>query len=317
MNDERQTSSDSAFIIATRNRPEELVTSVESIVKQSVLPRELCIVDSSDETSARGRIEELCGAAGVQLRYIHPAPRALTTQRNLGIDETSGDPVFLLDDDIYMEPDCHEEILEEYARWGEELGGVRCVPVHPPTSSWPARVWRKIFGIGGWWAENTGRVRKGFWVEGISTSAGVRKTEAFIGYFMSYRRKVFDLERFDDALSGYAHKEDIDFSYRVSRRFTLVQTPKARCDHLKTPTARMSHFQLMRMNLGNQFYLHKKNMPQDFAHRAALWWGLVGLFVLNIGRAIKHRDHGLITGFVYAAAEQARGKGLIDPQSTR
>lgn len=308
---------DSVFIIATRNRPDELVETVASLCAQSVLPAELCIVDSSDETPARTRIETMCGDAGLKLSYHHPAPRGLTVQRNYGIDRTSGDPVFLIDDDVFLAPDCHEECLAEYARWGPELGGVRASAIRPVDSSLPAKLWRKLFGIGGWWPENTGKLRAGFWIEGISASAGVRKTDCFVGYFMSFRREVFAHERFDEALAGYGHKEDIDFTYRVSRRYILVQTPKAKCEHLKTQTARLPAFHLQRMNLGNQFYLHRKNLPQDPRHRAALWWGLLGLFILNIGRALKHNDHGLVTGMIVGAFEQARGKGLVDPAKER
>ena len=47
-----------------------------------------------------------------------------------------------------------------------------------------------------------------------------------------YRREVFDKVRFDEKLSGYAWKEDIDFSYRVVQEgYVLVQTPRALIDH--------------------------------------------------------------------------------------
>jgi GT2 family glycosyltransferase len=314
---ERRPSAGSTFIIATRNRPDELLETVSSIVSQTVLPDELCIVDSSEATPVRPKIQEMCAAAGLTLTYLHPAPRGLTVQRNYGIDRTSGDPVFLLDDDVYLAPDCHEKVLEEYERWGPELGGVRASAITPSVPPWPAIMWRRLFGIGGWWPEASGKLRRGFWIEGVSQSAGVRKVDCFVGFFMSFRRKVFEYERFDEMLSGYAHKEDIDFTYRVSRRFTLVQTPKAKCEHFKTGTERMPAFQLQRMNLGNQFYLHRKNMPQDFRHKLALWWGLIGLFVLNIGRAARYRDHGLLTGMIIGAFEQARGKGLVDPALER
>lgn len=305
----------SAFVIATRNRPDDLVRTVKSLAEQTVLPAELCIVDSSDEAPARDQIEALCAEAGIALDYYHPAPRGLTVQRNIGVDRTAGDPVFFIDDDVWLAPDCHEQVLAEYERWGEELGGVRASPLRPARPSRFTIAYRKLFGIGGWWPENSGRVRAGFYAEGISQAAGVRKVEYFNGWFMSYRRKVFDHERFDESLAGYAYKEDIDFSYRVSRRFVLIQTPKALCDHLKSPSARMNSHQLQRMNLANQFYLHRKLMPQDLRHRVALWWALLGLFIINLGKAVQTRDPGLVTGLVAGALEQARGKGLVDPQS--
>lgn len=305
----------SAFIIATRNRPDELLTSVESIVGQTVLPGELCIVDSSDETPTRARIEELCKEVGVELDYHHPAPRGLTIQRNIGIDRTTGDPVFFVDDDVFLEPDCHEQILVEYARWGPELGGVRATPRDPARPPLISILWRKLFGIGGWWPEASGRMRRAFNVEGVSIAAGVRKIEYMTGWFMSFKREVLKEERFDETLSGYAFKEDVDFTYRVSRKWVLLQTPAAVCAHFLTSSSRLGSHQLMRMNLGNQFYLHRKNMPQDARHRAALWWSLIGLFVLNIGRATFKNDWGLVTGMIVGMWEQARGKGLVDPVS--
>ena len=309
----------STFIIATRNRPDELQRAVESLVAQTVLPRELCIVDSSAEAPLRATIEELCSGVGISLDYLHPAPRGLTVQRNIGIDRTEGDPVFLIDDDVYLEPDCHEEILKEYERWGEfeqwgpELGGVAATPTHPEGPGTLSVLWRRLFGIGGWWTEASGRMRSGFWVEGVLESAGVRKVDACLGFFMSFRRKVFRYERFDEALAGYADKEDIDFTYRVSRRFVLVQTPRARCDHLKTETSRMSEPQIQRMKLSNHLYLNRKNMPQDLRHKAALWWGFLGLLGLNLGQAVKRRDPGLVSGIVKGVWEQARRRGLVDP----
>jgi GT2 family glycosyltransferase len=309
----KRTRAGSTYIIATRNRPKDLLKTVESLARQTVLPAELCIIDSSDEASARADVEKLCAEVGLSLDYHHPAPRGLTVQRNIGIDRTHGDPVFFIDDDVDLAVDCHEEILKEYDRWGDELGGVaanQARPARPPIYS---ILWRRIFGIGGWWPEASGRVRSGFWVEGVSESAGVRKVDCFLGYFMSFRRRVFEHERFDEALAGYADKEDIDFTYRVSRRFVLLQTPRAKCDHLKTQTSRMTESQVQRMKLSNHLYLHRKNMPQDIRHKVALWWGFLGLFVLNIGQAVFKRESGLLSGMVMAGWEQVRGKGLIDP----
>jgi GT2 family glycosyltransferase len=310
---ERRTAG-SCFIIATRNRPDFLRDTVGSLVAQTVLPRELCIVDSSDETPARAEIEKLCADAGLALDYVHPAPRGLTVQRNIGIDRTTGDPVFLIDDDVWLAPDVHEEILAEYGRWGRELGGVRGVWLRPPIPNKLTVWWRKLFGMGGWWPEASGRMRPGFFTEVVVDSADVRQVESFVGWFMSFRREVFEHERFDEKLAGFAFREDADFSYRVVKRgYVLVQTPKARIDHLKTAAERLSPFDLQRMNVANHLYLHRKNMPQTLKYKAALWWGLLGTFLLLVGKAVQTRDRGHATGMIVGVWEQARGRGLIDP----
>jgi GT2 family glycosyltransferase len=311
-------SSGSCFIVATRNRPDYLLDAIRSLVGQTVLPRELCIVDSSDETPARAEIERLCAAGGIVLDYVHPAPRGLTVQRNVGIDRTTGDPVFFIDDDVWMAPDAHGQVLAEYERWGPELGGVRGAPIRPPMPGRLTILWRRLFGMGGWWPEASGRMRSGFFVEGVAASAEVRRLEYFNGWFMSYRREVFQHERFDENLSGYAFKEDVDFSHRVVKRgYVLVQTPAARIDHRRTTSGRLSAFDHQRMNLANQFYLHRKNMPQTARYKAGLWRALIGMFVLNLGKAIHTRDPGHVTGLIVGAWEQARGRGLVDPAAER
>jgi GT2 family glycosyltransferase len=309
---------ESCFIIATRNRHDFLADAVRSLVGQTVLPAELCVVDSSDEAPDRTEIERLCAAAGIRLDYVYPAPRGLTIQRNIGIDRTTGDPVFLIDDDVWLPPDVHEEILAEYERWGPELGGVRGEPVHPPSPGRLTILWRKLFGMGGWWPEGSGKMQPGFFVEGVASSAAVRKVEYSNGWFMSYRREVFEHERFDEKLAGYAFKEDIDFSYRVAKRgYTLVQTPRARILHHKSSSERLTPFDQQRMALANQFYLHRKNMPQSLRYKAALWRALVGTLPLNVGKVVQTRDPGYLTGFLVGAWEQARGRGLIDPAAEK
>lgn len=313
-----QPRAESCFVIATRNRPDYLLDTVRSLAGQTVLPRELCIVDASETTPSRAAIEELCSAAGIELDYVHPAPRGLTVQRNLGIDRTTGDPVFLVDDDILMAPDVHEEVLAEYARRGPEAGGVRGAPLHPPSPARLTILWRKLFGLGGWWPNGSGKVRASFFVEGVASSEDVRELQYFNGWFMSFRREVFEHVRFDENLAGYAFKEDIDFSYGVFKRgYVLVQTPRAVIEHRKSESERLNPFDQQRMMLANQFYLHRKHMPQTLRYRASLWWALAGMFVLHAGKAIHAREPGYLTGLLAGAWEQARGRGLVDPAAEK
>jgi GT2 family glycosyltransferase len=295
----------SCFVVATRNRPDYLLEAMRSLMAQTVLPLELCIVDSSDEAPARIEIERFCGEAGIRLEYIHPAPAGLPRQRNIGIDHTSGDPVFFIDDDAVMEPDVHEVVLAEYERWGPEIGGVRGTWLEPPAAGQLSILWRRFFGMETWRPEASGRMRPGFFTDVITISAEPRRVESFVGWFMSFRREVFEHERFDENLSDYAFKEDSDFSYRVARRgYVLVQTPQARIAHAKTGVQRLTPFELQRMNMANHVYLHRKNMPQTLRYRAALWWGLTGTFLLNVGKAVQTRDPGYATGMLAGAWDQ-------------
>jgi glycosyltransferase involved in cell wall biosynthesis len=302
-----------AIVIATRDRPEHLLTTVKTVVDQTLLPGELCIVDSSDRTPTRAAIEKLCAQVGLRLDYHHTEVRGSCHQRNLGIDRTTGDPVIFMDDDVSLEPDCIEQLVAEYGHWGADLGGVSGTDAEPSRVETDFPLWRKLFGLSSWTRDASGRIKAGFYVDGISEAKAAQPVQYMNGWLMSFRRHALNGERFDEAMPGYAQKENIDLAYRISRRYLLVKTPDARGRHHKTGTSRLTKHELFRVIMANQFYLHRKNMPRALKYRLALSWALVGLFLLNIGKAARYRDLGYVTGMVVGAWEQVRGRGPVDP----
>src|SRR3712207_8948750 len=53
----------------------------------------------------------------------------------------------------------------------------RSIRATPKTPARPPKIsiwWRKLFGIGGWWPEASGKMRRGVWVEGISDRKSTR-----------------------------------------------------------------------------------------------------------------------------------------------
>jgi glycosyltransferase involved in cell wall biosynthesis len=305
----------SAFIIATRNRPDSLLTTIKSVLAQSSLPAELCIVDASDEASRRAEIEALCADAGLPLDYHHPAPTGLCRQRNVGIDRTQGDPVVFIDDDVRLEPDCHEMLLAEYDRGGPAVGAVCGSDLFVPAPSFLSVLWRRLFGLSTWTPGGTGRMKPSFYVDAISRVEEAKRVEYMNGWLMSCRRSVLEEERFDEGTPRLtAPKDDMDFGYRVSRRYTVIKTPQASGEHFQVASSRLSNHEMAKGRIENQVYLHRKNMPQKLRYRVALWWALVGFTLLNAGKSIVRRDPGYVTGAAAGMLSAARKRlGRSDP----
>ena len=296
----------SAFVIATKNRPDSLLTTVKSVISQTLPPAELCIVDASETAATRLDIEALCADARISLDYHHPAPGGLCRQRNIGIDRTTGDPVVFIDDDVQLVEDCHEKLLAEYDRAGPGVGGVCGSDLSPPRASVLPLLWRRLFGLSTWTPQGTGRMKPSFYVDAISRSETAKEVEYMNGWLMSCRRAVLEEERFDESMPGYAQKEDMDLAYRVSRRWKIIKTPQASGIHFQVGTSRLSPHDLAEMSMENQFYLHRKNMPQTLRYRAALWWALVGFSLLNLGKSIVQRDPGFFTGVISGIRKETR-----------
>lgn len=280
-----------SIIICTRNRPDEVIRCLNSIAQQSCLPQEVIIVDSSDSPILEARLDAWRDEGVFEVRYVRSAP-GLPHQRNVGVQESSGDIVFFLDDDVILERNFIKEIKKVFdSDSSGEIGGVMGDILEERQMRQNTRWWQTLLRRCLFLPDyGDGRVR----LSGFATRPHgldeVKTTEFLSGCEMAYRRKVLEEFAFDERLQGYALLEDLDFSYRVSRRYRNVYTPSARCRHLRSPVQRPRQRELDQMLLNNHIYLFRKNSPKTLSHCLAFCLSIVGLkvepFVQNVARSL-------------------------------
>ena len=126
-----------SVVIATRNRPEMLRDTVDSVLSARRVPRELVIVDQSAtpnvELSARGAVR------GCEVLYVHSASSGLSSARNIGIRRASQDVVVILDDDMLVQEDSLERLLarRDGGRRVVTTGRLLAAPAEGPGLSQP------------------------------------------------------------------------------------------------------------------------------------------------------------------------------------
>ena len=74
--------------------------------------------------------------------------------------------------------------------------------------------------------------------------------------------------------------EDVELSYRVSKRWTIVQTPYARMVHTHSPTGRVNYGDRVARLIYSRYYFFKKHLPKDPRHVTAFAWSNVGIVAL-------------------------------------
>jgi len=110
-------------VICTKNRVQELMRCLKSLIAQSFPPDEVIIVDASDTEDAYLKIKEEFPKDS-RFKYLHTKP-ALTYQRNVGVGNSSGDIIFFFDDDTVLDKDFIKEITKVFESDPEEkIGGV-------------------------------------------------------------------------------------------------------------------------------------------------------------------------------------------------
>jgi glycosyltransferase involved in cell wall biosynthesis len=96
-------------VIASKDRPEMLIDTVNSILAARRVPSEIIVIDQSAE--AHPEFAALGGRGGCEVRYIHSATSGASAARNVGIREASEDVVVMLDDDMLLQDDSLELLV--------------------------------------------------------------------------------------------------------------------------------------------------------------------------------------------------------------
>jgi GT2 family glycosyltransferase len=294
----------SSFVICTRNRPEELGRCLATIVQQTVPPEEVVIVDASDERD-EATVRKILEEHGIRLLYLATQP-GRTKQLNLGIRAATGDPLFFVDDDVELEPQFHEAMLDALKEGGEEVGGVQGTVIGDTLKPLPLRLFRAVFLLSRHTKNGRARLLPSGYYTTPARPTRLREAEALRLCGLAFRRKVFDEFMFDESLEGYALKEDVDFSYRVSRRYKLLIVPRARFRHYKTPSSRISVREKSRMHIVNNRRLFEKNLEGTWLQRLAFAWAMCGRVIYELLRTVVKREPGYLLGAIDGIREIAR-----------
>lgn len=99
-----------SVIITTHNRPDYLKESLAAVLKQTVLPKEVFVIDDGSSVSYE---EVLNLFPGEQFEYVKvPVASGANAARNLGISKSTSDIIAFLDDDDVWD----ENYLEQHIK---------------------------------------------------------------------------------------------------------------------------------------------------------------------------------------------------------
>ena len=296
-----------SVIICTKNRIQEVTKCIESVLIQTLLPDEIVIIDGSDTEELNLEIKRRFN--GEKILYVHSKP-GYTYQQNIGIEASSGNILIFLDDDVILDKDYIKNIIYVFDNdFGKKVGGVSGeIIAEKQDDNFVKRVFKFGFqilaimffltrsGDGKFLLSGLPKVIKSGSVDRITN------IEYLHGCDMAFRREVISEFRFGDDLPGYIGGADDDIAYRVSRKYQNIYTPFAKLFLQDVPSTKGSKYAQMKKTIENHYYLFKKNLPQDFKHKFAFWWSVVGLFVRDGITMVVRRDSsglkGLIRGFI-------------------
>lgn len=292
-----------SIIIPTYNRVEDLNKCLDSIRFQTILPKEIVIVDDSDNNEIQDLLEHIkieFKEKSIFLKYIrNKKEKSLAIARNTGIEYTAGDIILFLDDDVILDKDYIKQILKVYEKHPDALGVQGYI-----TNIDFNRFWNTVHKIdlSGHFERNKCRVQ-------TSTDAtypyllnDVILCQWLSGANHSYKRNIFQNFRYDENLKKYSYKEDVDMSYRIFKVHpnSLFITPHAKLIHNLSKEGRIPNKMLLNMKQVYTLYFFYKNIDQNIINKMIFIWSWIMPLIINafisIVRFIKTGSkNGLIT----------------------
>lgn len=271
-----------AIVIPTIGRPAELRRMLESLAGQSRLPDEVTIVgeDVGDVPSEFPTLRP---------RFIHLPGSSISQARNAGAaaSDPRADLLAFLDDDIVLESNALTAMMDFWDKAAPDLGGAGFNVVnHPPmpVSRFKRTALAKKLGL---YSDQKGAVVR----SGFQTTYGYVDADMLGSWLPSwavvYRKTTFMEYGFDNWFEGYSYLEDLDLSYRISRRYKLAMVSDARINHYPSGTGRLDNYVFGKKEILNRLWFVRKHAELSVG---LCYFGLVIRTSLNLWSSVGERD---------------------------
>lgn len=271
-----------AFVVPTKDRPEDLRKMLESVVRQTRQPDQLIVVDGSDPP-----VKEIVEAfPDLHADYVRIFPPSLSRQRNAGMAHVRADISLAgyLDDDIVLEPEAVERMLAFWGKAAPDIGGAAFNITNAPMPNWITL--KRWFDIDD---PRPGKVLPSGCVSTLGSRPENVAVDWLCGGATVWRREVIDNYPYDEWFVGTGYMEDVDFSFNVGAKYRLVLVTGARLAHYSPPVRPDRQYLLGRWQVVNRMYFVRK-----YRHRgmsiARAWWACFGMVLLNSGYALLRRE---------------------------
>jgi len=259
-----------SVVIPTYYRPDDLTQLLDSLLKQTVKPFEVIVVDDNTPTDIiravcekyRTKFERI----NTELIYIrNPRKRSAAVARNVGVEKAKGDIALFLDSDVILYPDFIEKILDVFNLYSQAIGVEGwIINLRKGKFYYPLQVYNKIFHHFHY-TKNTCKL-----FEYPIEPQKIISCEWLSGGVTAFKHSIFGEFQFDEKLTEYSFMEDDLFSHSIFQKYpgSLFMTPYAKCIHKTSLEGRTQ---------SKKLHAHHKNICRKYV--LTTLFGSRGLFI--------------------------------------
>ena len=283
-----------SIVIPTKNRPNELLAMLKSLIIQTHLPDQIIIVDQSlKENTIEDKLLSLLGLNKIKLNYIHDQNiTGLVNAKAFAIKHNTCDIISFFDDDIILEPGYLKEICFAFKQY-PKINGANGLILNTPNQNIIKRLFFRSTHLG-LYKDNRQRSSKQCLRDNLHTPKQVNNLS---GGLSSWRSEVFKKVKFD-VLNKFHCFEDVEYSIRFEKKFpdSMFLIPGAKLYHFHATGNRESKIKQISNHVEESILLFRKN--NNFFNLGIDLLLIIFYFKINaIFHTIKHKEKRFIISF--------------------
>lgn len=246
-------------VVATLGRAHSLSLTLRSLARQTAQPRELIIVDASNDNETATTCATPIDGLASSIRHVRARRPGAASQRNEGVQLASQAVVWFFDDDIRFEDKCAERLWAALQS-DDALGGVNATIVNQQYGR-PGRLSQLLFCVlhGRRELSYAGRCigpALNLLPEDADSLPEVVAVEWLNTTCTLYRRAALPQPPFPPEFKGYSLMEDVALSLVVGRNWKLANARTARIVHdSQAGREKNDVVHRSRMEVVNRYYL--------------------------------------------------------------
>ena len=292
--DSKNSKTSVAVVIPTLNRHHLLAELLSDLAKQEVLPEQVIVVDSSDETFKTESNQ-------MPITVIRSTLKSAAVQRNLGVQylaesNSTINFVAFLDDDVRPKPSYLKSLCQNLIENPNAVGISGLAIAVGEKRKKPSTLLRNLKLIGG-----EGSLSRAAVNMPVRCTEGIIEVEWLIGCSVWRFSQVHDL-RFEEDFFGQSVFEDVIFSIRAAKKGILLVNTHVKFDHLLAVESRPNSLEHYRSWVVNRYRL-KTISPESID----TWRFTLVNFLMFLSLAMRAHFLGVL-GIVLGSLELLRKK---------
>ena len=258
-------SADISIVIATRNRYPVLYKTLDTLDFQTLLPKEILIVDASDKTELKPAISTFKNI-GNSIRWVIASQKGAAVQRNEGVEKANCSYILFMDDDVYLQNDVIEKLWR-----GIQIPGTGAVNAMISNQSYskPGVVTELMYRLmsGKKLETYAGKLIGPAWnllpEDNLASPEYVECDWLNAGCTL-YKKNLLPVPVFHSHFKGYSLMEDVSLSFGIGKKSKLLNARTARIFHDSQPGDHKNNVtQISEMELVNRHYIMVKVMGRN------------------------------------------------------